>query len=130
MIKQNEQIGRQLERSEASVGELEKTIADLTASLLKARSEIQSMSAKLSASRAVGAGANMPANMMKTVTGGSISTPSGVVLAAKAKEDLYGDLTGLIVRGTSQINGEDVFDCIQTGRNGSKSAICLCLFPA
>ncbi|GAB0133606.1 hypothetical protein EsDP_00002010 [Epichloe bromicola] len=119
VIKQNEQIGRQLERSEASVGELEKTIADLTASLLKARSEIKSMSAKLSASRAVGAGANMPANMTKTATGGSISTPSGVVLAAKAKEDLYGDLTGLIVRGTSQINGEDVFDCIQTGRNGT-----------
>ncbi|KAL1838186.1 hypothetical protein VTK73DRAFT_4431 [Phialemonium thermophilum] len=35
------------------------------------------------------------------------------------KEDLYGDLTGLIVRAVKREGGEDVFDCIQTGRNGT-----------
>lgn len=40
------------------------------------------------------------------------------------KEDLYSDLTGLIVRGVKrdQQTGEDVYDCIQTGKNGSKSS--------
>ena len=39
------------------------------------------------------------------------------------KEELYTDLTGLIVRDVKQRaeEGEDVYDCIQTGRNGSES---------
>jgi hypothetical protein len=36
------------------------------------------------------------------------------------KEELYTDLTGLIVRGVKREEDEDVYDCIQTGRNGSK----------
>ncbi|KAF2236987.1 hypothetical protein EV356DRAFT_530495 [Viridothelium virens] len=35
------------------------------------------------------------------------------------KEDLYSDLTGLIIRGVKREEGEDVYDCIQTGRNGT-----------
>ncbi|KAG6019683.1 hypothetical protein E4U41_003136 [Claviceps citrina] len=118
-IKQNEQIGRQLEDSKSNVGELERTVAELTASLAKARSEVQSLSAKLAASKAVEAGVKMSASMIKTVNGVARSTPSEAVLAAQAKEDLYGDLTGLIVRGVSQIDSANVFDCIQTGRNGT-----------
>ncbi len=40
--------------------------------------------------------------------------------AAKLKEDLYSDLTGLILRGVARGEKTDVYDCIQTGRNGSK----------
>ena len=38
------------------------------------------------------------------------------------KEELYSDLTGLIIRDVRRKEGEaeDVYDCIQTGRNGSK----------
>ncbi|KAJ4300230.1 hypothetical protein N0V88_002902 [Collariella sp. IMI 366227] len=39
--------------------------------------------------------------------------------AAQKKEDLYGDLTGLIVRSVKREGGEEVFDCLQTGRNGT-----------
>ena len=39
----------------------------------------------------------------------------------KLKEDLYSDLTGLMIRGVKRSPEEDVYDCIQTGRNGSKS---------
>lgn len=39
---------------------------------------------------------------------------------AQLKEDLYADLTGLIIRGIKREDEEDIFDCIQTGRNGSK----------
>lgn len=43
--------------------------------------------------------------------------------AAQLKEDLYGDLTGLIIMSVTRKPEEDIFDCIQTGRNGSKSMI-------
>jgi Chromosome segregation protein Csm1/Pcs1 len=36
------------------------------------------------------------------------------------KEDMYSDLTGLIIRGVKRTEGGDAYDCIQTGRNGSK----------
>ena len=39
---------------------------------------------------------------------------------AQLKEDLYSDLTGLILRGVERKDDSDVYDCIQTGRNGSK----------
>ena len=39
---------------------------------------------------------------------------------AQLKEDLYSDLTGLILRGVERKDESDVYDCIQTGRNGSK----------
>ena len=39
---------------------------------------------------------------------------------AQLKEDLYSDLTGLILRGVEMGSEGDVYDCIQTGRNGSK----------
>lgn len=39
---------------------------------------------------------------------------------AKMKENLYSDLTGLVVTGIKRDGPEDVYDCIQTGRNGSK----------
>lgn len=42
---------------------------------------------------------------------------------AKMKENLYSDLTGLIIRGVKRKEGEDEYDCIQTGRNGSKSLL-------
>ena len=41
---------------------------------------------------------------------------------AKQKVDLYSDLTNLVVLGVKRSEDEeDVFDCLQTGRNGSKS---------
>ena len=39
---------------------------------------------------------------------------------AQLKEDLYSDLTGLILRSVERGSEADVYDCIQTGRNGSK----------
>ncbi len=39
---------------------------------------------------------------------------------AQLKEDLYGDLTGLLVRSAKRdAAGRELYDCIQTGRNGS-----------
>jgi hypothetical protein len=38
---------------------------------------------------------------------------------AQLKEELYADLTGLLLRGVDRMEEADVYDCIQTGRNGS-----------
>lgn len=38
----------------------------------------------------------------------------------KLKEDMYSDLTGLIIRDIKRDDRYDVYDCLQTGRNGSK----------
>lgn len=120
LVKHGEVVRRQLERSEVNVGDLEKRIEDLTASLSQARSEIKSLSTRLTASRAAEASIKVPGSALKAGAAGNKAAPSEIVLAAQAKEDLYGDLTGLIVRGMDRGDGEDVFDCIQTGRNGSK----------
>ncbi|KAF1818127.1 uncharacterized protein K489DRAFT_385243 [Dissoconium aciculare CBS 342.82] len=47
------------------------------------------------------------------------STAAEAQREAKMKEDLYSDLTGLIIRNVKRLEGEDVYDCIQTGRNGT-----------
>jgi len=39
---------------------------------------------------------------------------------AALKEELYRDLTGLIVNSVKRRDGEDEYNCIQTGKNGSE----------
>lgn len=39
---------------------------------------------------------------------------------SQLKEDLYSDLTGLLIRDVKLESKKTVFDCLQTGRNGSK----------
>lgn len=84
-----------------------------------AQNETKSMEAKLAAARAevtaqeakakgAAAARNVPANTSESQK------------EAKMKENLYSDLTGLIIRNVKRKEGEDEFDCLQTGRNGSK----------
>lgn len=84
-----------------------------------AQNETKSMEAKLAAARAevtaqeakakgAAAARNVPANT------------SEALKEAKMKENLYSDLTGLLIRNVKRKEGEDEFDCLQTGRNGSK----------
>ena len=42
-----------------------------------------------------------------------------VAQMAQLKENLYSDLTGLIIPNIKRTDEADVYDCIQTGRNGS-----------
>ena len=96
----------------------------LTASLTSAQNENKTLSTKLAVARS-----SQPPES-KTVPGSAVKQRSvvlpGSAEAAKEtqirqlKEDLYSDLTGLIVRGVKRGESEDVYDCIQTGRNGSK----------
>jgi len=94
----------------------------------KVESENKTLSAKLAANRSVSASiesvnAKVPGSAVK-VNGGirmvGTAEAAQVAQAAQLKENIYSDLTGLLIRDVKREPEDDVFDCIQTGRNGSK----------
>ncbi|KAL2024001.1 hypothetical protein VTK56DRAFT_236 [Thermocarpiscus australiensis] len=129
--KETKELRKQFEASEARADSLQSKISELTSALSEAKSEIKSLNIKLSVARnaeaaaTASAAAKVPGSAMKgtsgasRLAGGASEAIQQATMAAQKKEDLYGDLTGLIVRSVKRENGEDTFDCIQTGRNGT-----------
>lgn len=127
LAKEGQRLKQQVETSESTVADLQNTVVSLNASLSQAKIEIKTLSTKLSASRAVEAATvKIPGSAIKGSTANNrmLASAESAMQAAQLKEDLYADLTGLIVRGIKRENDVEVYDCIQTGRNGSKT-----LFP-
>lgn len=98
---------------------------NLKSSLSVTQNEVKSLEAKLIAARqqlsnpsnaAQDKATNAKDNLSRSVGPGATDAQR----EAKMKENLYSDLTGLIIRGVKRKEGEDEYDCIQTGRNGSK----------
>lgn len=103
----------------------------LSKTLAEAQNEIKALQARLSAARST---SQTVENTKGAAPGSAIKGPLsgrtilvGSAEAAKEaqkrvlKEELYSDLTGLILRDVKKgEEGEDVYDCIQTGRNGSE----------
>ncbi|KZL79106.1 chromosome segregation protein, partial [Colletotrichum incanum] len=117
LAKAGQQHKNQLEEMEAKV-------VALTTSLAEARQEIKTLSTRLAASRSAEAAASAKVIPGSAVKSGSAAAAralasSDAVQTGQLKEDLYGDLTGLIVRVTKRDSAGQVFDCIQTGRNGT-----------
>jgi chromosome segregation ATPase len=89
------------------------------------QNETKTLQAKLTTLR--NAKADAPA---KTVPGSAVKARGGVAAGKKEdeekmkvmqlKEELYSDLTGLMIHTVKKDEREDIYDCIQTGRNGSK----------
>ncbi|KAL7785957.1 chromosome segregation protein Csm1/Pcs1 domain-containing protein [Trichoderma ceciliae] len=111
-IRRAEQLQSQLGLSEAEVDALRGQLLEANQSLSQAKSEMKTLYSKLAASRHTEPNSKGPAT-------GNRMTPENKKQIAQVKEDLYADLTGLIVRDVRHIDKEDVFDCIQTGRNGT-----------
>ncbi|KAH7314157.1 chromosome segregation protein Csm1/Pcs1-domain-containing protein [Rhexocercosporidium sp. MPI-PUGE-AT-0058] len=127
IVKKNEVLKTKLETQTKEVAALKAQIAKLTASLSEAHSENKTLSTKLAANRTASASvesahSKTPGSAMK-VNGGirlmGTAEAAQVAQAAQLKEDLYSDLTGLIIRSVKRESEEDIFDCIQTGRNGT-----------
>lgn len=97
---QMEQLQADVSAKMANIEAIQTELAEADQRLAQAKAENKALYLKLAASR-TGPGENKP--------------------VAQTKEELYADLTGLIVRDVRRVDKEDVFDCIQTGRNGSKS---------
>ncbi|KAL2137418.1 hypothetical protein VTI74DRAFT_39 [Chaetomium olivicolor] len=127
--KEIQRLQAQLSASESKAETLQSKLTTLTTSLAESKSEIKSLNLKLTAARnaeaaaTAASAAKVPGSAMKGSSAAAsrlaAANASEATLAAQKKEDLYGDLTGLIVRSVKRESGEDVFDCIQTGRNGT-----------
>ena len=100
----------------------------LESSLQTSQNQVKSLEAMLTAARQQVSNHSTSQTSSKAATDATkVSTlPPNATEAqkeAKMKENLYSDLTGLIVRGIKRVEGEDTYDCIQTGRNGSKCSL-------
>lgn len=102
----------------------------LTDSLNSAQSENKTLSTKLAAARssAPPENKNAPGSAVKPRSAGVV-LPGSAEAAKEAqfqkqKVEVYSDLTNLVILGMKKNEDEEeVYDCLQAGRNGSKSAL-------
>ena len=127
-------IQKQISTRDADLNKLHALADDLSTQLTEAQSENKALQAKLANTRSVSTageslGTKTPGGVLRarqqmqggrTVMVGSAEATQAAQVA-QLKEDLYSDLTGLIMRGVEKGTESDVYDCIQTGRNGSES---------
>lgn len=130
MVKESKALQTQLAERDEEVSGLKDTVRLMTADASKAQGEIKALQAKLTAAR--NAATNTEQSRIVTGSTGKGVAASRAAMAANAesahalqiaqlKEDLYSDLTGLIIRDVKRREGDYLYDCIQTGLNGSKS---------
>jgi hypothetical protein len=127
LAKESRGLKKKVESQTAEMVALKEKVAQITASLSEAQAENKTLAAKLAANRTAAASVE---STNSRVPGSAVKANGGVRMmgtaeaaqaaqAAQLKEDLYSDLTGLIIRSVKRESEDDVFDCIQTGRNGS-----------
>ncbi|KJY00838.1 chromosome segregation protein [Zymoseptoria brevis] len=84
------------------------------------QNEVKSLEAKLMTARQqISHSAQEAETAAKKHTTGTALSLGDAQKEAKMKENLYADLTGLLIRAVKRKDGEDEYDCIQTGRNGT-----------
>ncbi|KAI4835387.1 hypothetical protein E4T44_08602 [Aureobasidium sp. EXF-8845] len=90
-------------------------------SLTESQNESKALTAKLEAARKTNAAVDkVPGSAVKKIEHGKTHGASAESVKENAlKEELYRDLTGLIITSVKRKDGEDEYSCIQTGRNGT-----------
>ncbi|KZF25464.1 hypothetical protein L228DRAFT_258885 [Xylona heveae TC161] len=122
-------LQKQLDERDAELDKLRAKVNQLSSSLAEAQRETKAISTKLAATRTAAstvqsADVKVPGSAIKggaqarTIMMGSAEA-AAAAQKAQLKEDLYSDLTGLILRGVQREHDADIYDCIQTGRNGT-----------
>ena len=122
-----------LTSTQSTLTTAESQVTELKASLASAQNENKALQAKLAASRFAATNAETNPAYGKTpgsaakgraqasrLANGVNADAGSAAQVAQLKEDLYSDLTGLILRGVDRQEETDTYDCIQTGRNGSE----------
>ncbi|EXJ90378.1 hypothetical protein A1O1_03479 [Capronia coronata CBS 617.96] len=119
-------LKKQMQTQEEEMGTMRKALSDLENSLSHAQNENKALQAKLAAARAPSvdnARAKTPGSAIKATAQRPLMIGSAeaaqAAQVAQMKEDLYSDLTGLIIRSVKRTDEGDTYDCIQTGRNGT-----------
>lgn len=124
------QLQVELHNSKVDATTYRSSISNLESSLAAAQNEIKALQARLAAARSAATSmesvnaktpgsAKKNSSQVRTVMVGSPEAAQAAQ-TAQLKEDLYSDLTGLIIRNVKRTEDGDAYDCIQTGRNGSK----------
>ncbi|OJD22798.1 hypothetical protein ACJ73_05853 [Blastomyces percursus] len=131
LAKESRTLQKQLQDRDDEVAELEARIKQLNSGLTDAQNEIKALQTKLAVSRTAATnvecvtGSKGPGSAAKGNGGGASRSIMGSAEAAHAaqiaqlKEDLYSDLTGLIIRDAKKRDSDHLYDCIQTGMNGT-----------
>ncbi|KAK6214438.1 hypothetical protein LQW54_004345 [Pestalotiopsis sp. IQ-011] len=122
LAKEGHRLKQQINAAEARASKMEDDLAERTKSLADSRTEVKTLTTRLAAARSAEAAAvKIPGSAMKGNVADKrlLANAEAAVQSAQMKEDLYADLTGLIVRGIKREKDEDIYDCIQTGRNGT-----------
>nr|OQO32052.1 hypothetical protein B0A51_00590 [Rachicladosporium sp. CCFEE 5018] len=92
------------ERLEKENAELRTRVAESSAEVKAHVNEVKALEAKVAAASAARA---VPVNATEAMRD------------AKMKENLYADMTGLLIRNIKRRDEGDEYDCLQTGRNGT-----------
>lgn len=129
-------LKKELARVNKENAKLAEEKEDLVVDLEKSQKENKTLTTKLAAVRAAAPTEpkNVPGSAVKPRAPGVV-LPGAAEAAKEAqinrqKIDLYSDLTNLVIIGVKKgESGEDVYDCLQTGRNGSKWIISLKTLP-
>ncbi|KAJ5631569.1 Chromosome segregation protein (Pcs1) [Penicillium longicatenatum] len=124
---QSRALQKQLKERDAEIARLQSQADESRSQIAASQTEVKALQTKLAAAR------NTAASLEKTKIPGSAikggpanravaAANAGAAQAAQVaqlKEDLYSDLTGLIVRGVTDREADHLYDCIQTGVNGT-----------
>lgn len=122
-------LQKQLKDRDDELARLKSSADEAQEQLTSAQSEVKALQTKLAAARNTAASlegaSKVPGSAIK---GGAANRANAAATAeaaqasqlAQLKEDLYSDLTGLIVRDVKNRESDYLYDCIQTGINGSK----------
>lgn len=129
LAQQTRGLQKKLKDSEAQVKTLNSEVEDLSSQLSRAHTDIKALQTKLAAARnavansdgipSKGAGSAVKTSGVNRSLNGNPEVAQAAQLA-QLKEDLYSDLTGLIILDVKKQESNHVYDCIQTGVNGSE----------
>lgn len=127
LARESRSLRKHVDFRDSEIEKLKAKLAEMSTSLAEAQSENKILSAKLAANRNAASSvesvhAKVPGSTVKANGIRMVGSAEAALAAqtAQLKEDLYSDLCGLIIRGVKRDADQDVYDCIQTGRNGSK----------
>ncbi|KAL2810894.1 chromosome segregation protein Csm1/Pcs1-domain-containing protein [Aspergillus granulosus] len=122
-------LQKQLRERDAELAKLTSEAEQSTSQLTAAQNEVKALQTKLAAARNTAAtlehsALKAPGSAIKNsgtnrANAAAAAEAAQVAQLAQLKEDLYSDLTGLIIRDVKQRNEDNLYDCIQTGVNGT-----------
>ncbi|KAG0156486.1 hypothetical protein PDIDSM_3665 [Penicillium digitatum] len=125
---QSRGLQKQLKDRDDELARLKSSADAAQEQLASAQSEVKALQTKLAAARNTAASLEGASKVPGSAIKGGASNRANAAATAEAaqasqlaqlKEDLYSDLTGLIVRDVKNRELDYLYDCIQTGINGT-----------